>query len=271
MSPSFRLHAIVSSLVYSFAQSHAAPDSPPLAPPYNDITAFVLEQQARLPDYLQSPMKLATLGCDLLGCLHTGRLFHSRAAPVRARQLAKWKSSEFAFHRDLMRYYESLVAFALYSRSPARTSDVASSTIPGQQLDTSHPLANSQPELGCEIAVIGSGPGGAITAALLAEAGRDVLLIEEGPFYQLESCEPFSKTEMLQKYRNGGQTVALGRNKVAYVEGRCVGGGSEINSGLYHRTPPEILELWRKEFRVESLTEEVLRPHFEACERELSV
>jgi choline dehydrogenase-like flavoprotein len=34
--------------------------------------------------------------------------------------------------------------------------------------------------LTCEIAVIGSGPGGAITACLLAEAGRDVLLIEEG-------------------------------------------------------------------------------------------
>ena len=45
---------------------------------------------------------------------------------------------------------------------------------------------------------------------------------------------------MVQKYRNGGQTVALGRNKIAYVEGRCVGGGSEINSGLYHRTPPEV-------------------------------
>ena len=57
---------------------------------------------------------------------------------------------------------------------------------------------------------------------------------------------------MVQKYRNGGQTVALGANKIAYVEGRCVGGGSEINSGLYHRTPPEILETWRKEFQVEA-------------------
>jgi choline dehydrogenase-like flavoprotein len=231
----------------------------------------VLEQQARLPDYLQSPMKLATLGFDLLGCLHTGRLFHSRPAPVRARQLAKWKSSEFAFHRDLMRYYESLVAFALYSRSPARTSDVASSTIPAQQLDTSHPPANSQPELQCEIAVIGSGPGGAITASLLAEAGRNVLLIEEGPSLSLESCNPFSLEEMLTKYRNGGQTVALGKNKIAFVEGRCVGGGSEINSGLYHRTPPEVLESWRTQYQVEALDEQALAPHFLACERDLSV
>ena len=40
------------------------------------------------------------------------------------------------------------------------------------------------------VAVIGSGPGGAITACLLAEAGRDVLLIEEGPHLPVESCAP---------------------------------------------------------------------------------
>jgi choline dehydrogenase-like flavoprotein len=122
-----------------------------------------------------------------------------------------------------------------------------------------------------EIAVIGSGPGGAITACLLAEAGRDVLLVEEGPFLPLESCVPFTREEMVQKYRNGGVTVAMGSPKVAYVEGRCVGGGSEINSGLYHRAPPEVLDQWRAEFQVAGLTEGELLPHFEANERDLSV
>ncbi|MGL5082117.1 MAG: GMC family oxidoreductase N-terminal domain-containing protein [Microcoleaceae cyanobacterium] len=125
--------------------------------------------------------------------------------------------------------------------------------------------------LSCEIAVIGSGPGGSITACLLAEAGRDVLLIEEGSFWSLESCCPFSQEEMIQKYRNGGLTAALGKPKIQYVEGRCVGGGSEINSGFYHRTPAEILENWRIEFAVEALTESDLIPHFEACERAINV
>ena len=98
--------------------------------------------------------------------------------------------------------------------------------------------APPQPPFRCEVAIIGSGPGGAITACLLAEAGRDVLLIEEGPYLPLDSCLPFSREEMVLKYRNGGLTAALGRVKVQYVEGRCVCGGSEINSGLYHRTPP---------------------------------
>jgi choline dehydrogenase-like flavoprotein len=135
-----------------------------------------------------------------------------------------------------------------------------------------HNVITAPPEkLRTEIAVIGSGPGGSITACLLAEAGREVLLIEEGPFLPLESCPPFSRTEMVQKYRNGGITVAMGQSKVAYVEGRCVGGGSEINSGLYHRTPPDILEDWCRRYQVEALTEADLRPHFEASEMDLCV
>jgi choline dehydrogenase-like flavoprotein len=122
-----------------------------------------------------------------------------------------------------------------------------------------------------DVAVIGSGPGGAVVSCLLAEAGRDVVLIEEGPLLPLDSCPAFSLQEMVQKYRNGGITVAMGKPKVAYVEGRCVGGGSEINSGLYHRTPPEILEEWRRDYHVEALSEEEMRPHFEACEKDVSV
>ena len=64
-----------------------------------------------------------------------------------------------------------------------------------------------------QMAVVGSGPGGSITACLLAEAGFDVLLIEEGSYLPLESCQPFTIREILQKYRNGGQTVVLGAPK----------------------------------------------------------
>jgi choline dehydrogenase-like flavoprotein len=135
-----------------------------------------------------------------------------------------------------------------------------------------HRIITTPPnQINVEIAVIGSGPGGAITACLLAEVGKNVLLIDEGPFLQQESCPSFSWEEMLQKYRNGGITVAMGRVKVAYVEGRCVGGGSEINAGLYHRTPAQILEEWRRDYEVECLTEAELARHFAACEKDLGI
>lgn len=120
--------------------------------------------------------------------------------------------------------------------------------------------------MSADVAVIGSGPGGAVTATLCAEAGRKVLLIEEGENLPLESAAHFSREELIQKYRNAGINVALGSTKVVYVEGRCVGGGSEVNRGLYHRTPASVLERWRAEFAVRDLSPDDLTPHFEACE-----
>ncbi len=116
------------------------------------------------------------------------------------------------------------------------------------------------------ITVIGSGPGGAITAARLAEAGRQVLLVEEGAHLPQGSVPNFSLKEISQKYRNGGVTVGFGNAKVAYVEGRVVGGGSEVNRGMYHRIHSETLEEWGRSHRVDSLSLDDLRPHFDACE-----
>lgn len=263
---SFRFHDTVSALAYSLAQPHARNSA--LQPPFNDLTRFVLEQHGRMPDYLRAAMLAAALGFDFYGILSGGRSFHGQEPERRLAQINAWKTASMSFKRDLIRYFESLATLALYSR--LQGPDQVSRPFPPEE-SSGNVITAPGNEVRAEIVVVGSGPGGAITACLLAEAGRDVLLIEEGPFYSLKSCVPFSVDEMRQKYRCGGQTVALGKDKIAYVEGRCVGGGSEINSGLYHRTPPEILERWRKEFQTDGLSEAELQPFFEACERDLSV
>lgn len=264
MTPNPWFYDTASALGYSLAKPHEG--SPGLEPPHNDLTRFIVAQQGRLPDYLRAPMAAAALAFDLVGLLRGGKRFHHQPPFAREKQIARWKSSRFTFKRDFVRYFESLAILALYTRA-SNPEDLSHERAELLQKVVAEPTSDMR----AEIVVIGSGPGGAITACLLAQAGRDVLLVEEGPFLPLTSCEPFSLEEMEQKYRNGGQTVALGKNKIAYVEGRCVGGGSEINSGLYHRTPADVLERWRREFGVEALTEQELLPHFEALERELSV
>lgn len=123
----------------------------------------------------------------------------------------------------------------------------------------------------CDVLVVGSGAGGAPTAALLAEAGFDVLVLEEGAWVPQGSVVPFSLEQMRRQYRAGGVTVALGRPSIAYTEGCCVGGGTEINSGLYRRPPAETVERWRCSYRVADLDADELSAIAREVETELSV
>ncbi len=104
-----------------------------------------------------------------------------------------------------------------------------------------------------EVLVVGSGAGGATTASVLAAAGFDVLIVEEGEWIEQGSVVPFSLQQMDLQYRAGGVTVALGVPSIAYTEGRCAGGGTEINSGLYRRPPEDVLQRWATDFRIDEL------------------
>lgn len=101
-----------------------------------------------------------------------------------------------------------------------------------------------------EFVIVGSGAGGATTAAVLAEAGRSVVVVEEGPWVDPDVHEPFSMAEMEAKYRHQGSSAALGSPAIAYAEGRCVGGSTEINSGLWHRLPDELAQEWAAEYSI---------------------
>jgi len=122
-----------------------------------------------------------------------------------------------------------------------------------------------------DVLVIGSGAGGAVTAAALARAGRSVLVLEEGPWVDPDALEPFSLPEMVAKYRHGGPCAALGRPAIAYAEGRCVGGSTEINSGLYHRLPSDLSEDWRRDYAIEEFGPDALDGYADRIEHELGV
>ena len=125
--------------------------------------------------------------------------------------------------------------------------------------------------LDTEVLVIGSGAGGATTATMLAEAGRTVLVAEEGPWVDPDEVEPFSLEEMERKYRHHGSSAALGSPPVAYAEGCCVGGSTEINSGLYHRLPDHLADEWRRTYAIDEFSPEALAGYADRVESQLSV
>lgn len=271
---------VASALCYSFIRAHFDRSAGEPGPAWNRTVRFVLNQHARMPDYLRLPLMILTLIFDFSGYLAQRQLFHNLDPDLRWNRIVKARNSRFGPFRDLIRYYEGLTTFGFHDElartavafeapgKPAIAAFGCPNILAGQDCQAQNELPAT---MRSEIVVIGSGPGGAITACLLAEAGREVNLIESGPFLPHEECLQFTRAEMEWKYRNGGVTAALGRTKVAYVEGHCVGGGSEINAGLYHRTPEEMLDRWRREYRLEAAGAADMLAHFEACERDVSV
>ena len=122
-----------------------------------------------------------------------------------------------------------------------------------------------------DVCVVGGGPGGMLSATLLAEKGLDVLIIERGNYTPQKDTVPFGAAELRDRYKNAGITAMLGAPTVNYVEGSCLGGGSEVNSGLYHRPSPEVIERWCQSHQIASLGYQDLEPLMELNEQELEI
>lgn len=122
----------------------------------------------------------------------------------------------------------------------------------------------------CDVVVIGSGAGGAVAAAELAESGLAVTVLEEGPHRPTQTFTHDDLEMGRVLYRDGGGTAMLGRPMVRYNEGRCVGGSTVVNGGMSWRTPERVLERWRDHEAMPGLSPEAMEPWFERVERFLS-
>lgn len=122
-----------------------------------------------------------------------------------------------------------------------------------------------------QVLVIGSGAGGAVTAARLAEAGRSVLVAEEGPWCEPNQYPPFSLAEFVNQYRHQGPSAALGNPSITFAEGRCVGGSTEVNSGLYHRLPDHLAAEWRRDYAIAAFDDATLARYAGEIESAITV
>lgn len=118
--------------------------------------------------------------------------------------------------------------------------------------------------------VIGSGAGGAMVAARLAAAGREVLVLEAGSWF-----EPNERTEveaeMMPRLFAEGGTRATEDLSFSIVQGATVGGGTSVNWMIMLRTPDHVLDEWQRRFGLRDLTSAAMAGEFAQIEQELSV
>lgn len=124
--------------------------------------------------------------------------------------------------------------------------------------------------LQADIAVIGSGAGGATSAQLLSAAGFKVLLIEEGPLKTSSDFKLLESEAYANLYQEG-----LGRmskdGAITILQGRAVGGTTLVNWTSSFRTPAQTLAHWATVHGVKDMGEAAMRPWFERVEQELGI
>jgi choline dehydrogenase-like flavoprotein len=124
--------------------------------------------------------------------------------------------------------------------------------------------------LKAEICVIGSGAGGAVIAKELAEAGRDVVVLEQGGYYTKDDFTQREDEMMPLLYEDMGQRATTDQS-IIILQGRNVGGSTVHNLCYCFRTPRPILEKWRLEDGVRDMSYEQMVPSFERVEKMLKV
>jgi choline dehydrogenase-like flavoprotein len=91
-----------------------------------------------------------------------------------------------------------------------------------------------------EFVVVGSGAAGATAALVLSEAGREVVVLEEGPEVRDEDRGLGSHEAFMRLFRDRGTQVAMGRSVIPMLQGRCVGGTTVVNGAIVWRMPEDV-------------------------------
>ncbi len=129
--------------------------------------------------------------------------------------------------------------------------------------------------LDCDVVVIGSGAGGMVAATILAEAGLDVIVLEEGKHVPNPVQGKLRQSESLRHlWRDGGMSVAFGLGGAPTVNvtaGVGVGGSSILTGGVCLRVPDAILAPWSRELGLDELTPEGLDPYYREVEEAIHV
>jgi choline dehydrogenase-like flavoprotein len=168
--------------------------------------------------------------------------------------LHRLEGSRFPLHHDLL-LMAKLFSTLGYAVTPAVQERIgfeircglADGTVPepAGTLGDTEPAGEGED---CDVVIVGSGAGGAVAAATLAEAGLDVIVLEAGERYNRDNYPSDHLEAIASLYRDGGLTIAEGRPPIPIPVAKVVGGTTVINSGTCFRAPEPVLEDWQRRF-----------------------
>jgi choline dehydrogenase-like flavoprotein len=124
--------------------------------------------------------------------------------------------------------------------------------------------------LTADVAIVGTGAGGGVAAEILAGAGLEVVLIEEGAYNRAKDFTLHEAQAYPDLYQESSARKTADK-AITILQGRTVGGSTTVNWTTSFRTPPATLDHWREVYGLADYSEEALAPWFARMEERLNI
>jgi choline dehydrogenase-like flavoprotein len=96
-----------------------------------------------------------------------------------------------------------------------------------------------------DVCVIGSGASGAVLAKKFCDAGRSVVLLEKGGYFEGEDMNQRDEDMLSLLWKNSGANFTDDL-RIAIAQGSCLGGSTIINDAVCFETPDIVRKQWRE-------------------------
>ncbi|ORX56201.1 long-chain fatty alcohol dehydrogenase [Hesseltinella vesiculosa] len=209
--------------------------------------------------------------------------FASLSNREREQLILRWQNSRLATLRAIARTLVSLTIMATYNRpeaqalhsaigfpshDPVRSGDdyVPPGGYPERLTMWSTEQALNAQGNRFDAIVIGSGAGGGVAAATLAEAGKSVLVIEKGPYVH-ESEFELNEAKGISRLYEKQCIFPSDRGNLTYMAGSLFGGSTTVNWSATLKPQHFVREQWAREGLEYYLTQQFTDDLETVCQR----
>jgi choline dehydrogenase-like flavoprotein len=182
----------------------------------------------------------------------------------REKLFFKWSKSNVGDLRKAFNVFRKLSTFIYYSSNSDHipfvhskigySADLVANCENPTQIKTLEATGN----VTCDILIIGSGSGGGLAAGMLTKAGKDVVLVEKGDFYNEEKFN-LQEGDMISKLYDRGGALTTKDASIGIFAGSCLGGGTTVNWSGSFKTPDYILNEWESEHGLKHVNESTFK------------
>jgi choline dehydrogenase-like flavoprotein len=218
---------------------------------------------------LRQALWLMDTGAVNLVLAGRGQGIAAMSIEARERYLLSWGASRLPLRRAAFQSLRKLMSFLAYADPgtatepnpllgeidyrpdrPPVTTDLAK--IRPLRFEAERGTRDEPIILEADAVVVGSGAGGGVVAAELAEAGRSVVVVEAGPFVD-ESTMPNDELDAFARlYLNLG-LLTTWDGSVTMLAGTGVGGGTLVNWMTSIAAPTDVRAEWSKDHGLEGV------------------